>query len=82
MFESFKVTQEAVVRAVKMGEVIGKLRNSIRKGAGNWIGCLGEIIVSDRIEGEIVGTYNHDILKNDKKIEVKSKERSVSLRPY
>ena len=82
MFESFKVTPEKIGQAMKMGKVIGKLRNSIRKGSGNWIGCLGEIIVSDRIGGKIVGTYNHDILKGDKKIEVKSKERSVSLKPH
>ena len=82
MFESFKVTPEKVCKAMEMGKVIGRLRNSIRKGSGNWIGCLGEIVVSDRIKGEIVGTYNHDILKNNKKIEVKSKERSVPLKPH
>ena len=58
---------------------IGVLRNSIRQGAGNLVGCIGEqaflhlfpMAVSDN-------TYQHDVRIGDMTFEVKTKDRTVA----
>ena len=78
-----KFTDDMVARAKVKADNLGKLRRSIRGGKGNTIGYLGEEIVAHYMKADIIsndeGTekYNYDLVKDGKKIEVKSKERTV-----
>ena len=76
-------TEEMVERARVKAKNLGRINNSILKGAGNFAGYLGEEIVAGYIQAEITSNnegrdkYNHDLIRDGKKIEVKSKRRSV-----
>ena len=54
------------------------LANSIRRGEGIFIGLLGEILYCDAVEGTYLGTYQHDLIVNGNRMEVKTKERTVA----
>lgn len=75
---SEKMISTAMVRA----DQLGKLNNSILNGAGNFIGMLGEICVCKyyNADVEVKNFYNHDCIINGKKVEVKSKKRTVMPR--
>jgi len=83
-----KFTDDMVARAKVKADNLGKLRRSIRGGKGNTIGYLGEEIVAHYMKADIIsndeGTekYNYDLVKDGKKIEVKSKERTVPPKGY
>jgi len=83
-----KFTDDMVARAKVKADNLGKLRRSIRGGKGNTIGYLGEEIVAHYMKADIIsndeGTekYNYDLVKDGKKIEVKSKERNVAPLGY
>jgi len=62
-----------IAAALLKAEKLGSLNNSICNGEGNVYGFLGEIIVSEYIGGQIKNTYDFDIIKNNLKIEVKTK---------
>ena len=70
-------------RAKAKADNLGSIRNSILKGRGNLAGYLGEEAVASYIEAEIISCdkgndkYNYDIWKDDRKIEVKTKRRTV-----
>ena len=76
-------TDEMVESCKAKADNLGEIDNSILKGKGNFAGYLGEEIVADYIQAEIISNnegeekYNHDLIKDGKKIEVKSKRRSV-----
>lgn len=53
---------------------IGALNNSILKGDGNVYGVLGEILLSEYLGAKRVNTYDFDIVKLGKKIDVKTKQ--------
>ena len=78
-----KFTDDMVARAKTKAKRLGSINNSIRKGKGNIVGYLGEEIVAHYMKADIIsndeGTekYNYDLVKDGKKIEVKSKERTV-----
>ena len=73
-----------VQRAQTKAKKLGGIRNSILKGGGNAAGYLGEEAVASYIEAEIISCndgddkYNYDIWKDDRKIEIKTKRRTVS----
>ena len=77
-----------VARANAKAKSLGSINNSIRKGKGNIVGYLGEEIVAHYMKADIIsndeGTekYNYDLVKDGKKIEVKSKERTVPPKGY
>lgn len=59
---------------------IGELKNSITKGQGNLAACLGEDAVKYYLKGRYVqgkDKYNHDLIVKKKRIEVKTKRRTV-----
>lgn len=69
-------------RARKRAAEIPKLPNSILKGAGRLAACVGEEVALKIFGGEIVGELDYDIVSaQDKKIEVKTKQRSVEPKP-
>ena len=56
---------------------IGLLRNSIRGGAGNLVGCLGEQALLAMLPGSFSdNTYNHDVTWGDITFECKTKDRT------
>ena len=83
-----KFTDEMLARAKAKAKSLGSINNSIRKGGGNIVGYLGEEIVAHYMKADIIsndkGTekYNYDLVKDGKKIEVKSKERSVPPKDF
>jgi len=83
-----KFTDDMVARAKTKAKSLGSINNSIRKGEGNIVGYLGEEIVAHYMKADIIsndeGTekYNYDLVKDGKKIEVKSKERTVPPKGY
>ena len=72
-----------VNRAQKKARSLGSIKNSILRGGGNTAGYLGEEAVAKYINAKIISCndgddkYNYDIWKNDKRIEVKTKRRTV-----
>lgn len=68
-----KIQKEWVERAKEKAEEMGVLKHSFMKGTGNVIGFLGEIVVANYLKAEIENTYDYDLIKNQIKIDVKSK---------
>jgi len=55
-----------------------KLKNSIRKGKGTLVGCLGEeMVLSLWPEIQRLNTYQFDCIYEGKRLEIKTKERTV-----
>ena len=79
-------TQEMVDSAKKKAKIMGSINNSILKGRGNFAGFLGEEAVASYITANIISfdegenKYGHDLNKNGKRIEVKTKRRTVKPR--
>ena len=63
-----------IAAALQKAEKLGALKYPICNGEGNVYGFLGEIIVSEYIGGQIRNTYDFDIIKNNLKIDVKTKK--------
>lgn len=77
-----KVTEETIRLARERAERMGELRNSIRRGEGNLVGFIGEIVVNGYIGGQLADTYDYDLLKEGVRLDVKTKETSVRPKPY
>ena len=70
-----------VERAEAEAKRIGKLCNSIRKGGGNLIGCVGDELIAEYLGGRVFHTDDYDVLLPDGyKVECKSKETTVTPR--
>lgn len=55
-----------------------KVHNSIRKGQGTFFGCLGESLFHHIYPNAIrANTYDYDFIYYNKKIDIKTKERTV-----
>lgn len=77
------ITPTMIERAETLSKDLGKLNNSITKGEGNIAGFLGEIIFADLFNADIKHTYDYDVvLKNGKRVDVKTKRTSVKPLPY
>jgi hypothetical protein len=77
-FIEIPITAEMIFEASDRAARMGELKNSIRHGEGNIIGFLGEAITLQAFPGAIsCPTYEYDILRNNQRLEVKSKDRSV-----
>ena len=68
-----KIQEEWVDKAKEKAEEMGVLKHSFMKGTGNVVGFLGEIVVANYLKAEIKNTYDYDLIKNQIKIDVKSK---------
>lgn len=56
---------------------LGRLKNSITSGKGNYAGFLGEAIAALYLGAQLRNTYNFDISLGDQLIDVKSKNSTV-----
>ena len=72
-------TDGMVKRAFDRASQLGHLNNSILKGRGNAAGYMGEEAVAAYMGADIVSDdqYGYDIVRYGKKIEVKTKRRTV-----
>lgn len=72
------ITAKMLVDARDKAAEMGKLRNSILNGAGNIAGFIGEAIANQVLGGEILNTYDYDlVLSNGTTLDVKTKQTSV-----
>ena len=78
-----KITDDMKTRAWRKAREMGKLNNSITKGAGNIAGFLGEEIANEVIGGKITNTYDYDIVDDDGfRYDVKTKRCTSEPRGY
>lgn len=72
------ITEEMIEEAKRLANELGSLRNSIRNGEGNIVGFLGEIcFLKQYPEAFRDNDYDHDIIYKNKRVEVKTKDRTV-----
>ena len=73
------VTQADYEWGIPRAEEIGVLNNSIRDGKGTLAGMIGEGCTLKSVPDTIsCNTFQHDIMWKGKRIEVKTKDRTVS----
>jgi len=73
-----RVTPEIYANAQAQANQIPLLNNSIRKGAGTLVGCIGEQGFIHLFPGSVShNTYQHDVMWSGLKIEIKTKDRTV-----
>lgn len=71
------VTPNMLASAEAEAKRIGVLRNSIRGGAGNLVGCLGEQALLILLPGSVSdNTFQHDVKYLGKTFECKTKDRT------
>lgn len=75
-------TEEQKTKAIKEAREMGAIRNSIRKGAGNAVGFLAEIMLEEYLDCERQPCKDYDILWNGMKVDVKTKETTVPPKDY
>ena len=81
--EKIKITNLMLIKARQKSIELGKLKNSILNGNGNFAGFLGEFIVAKKLtNGRIRNTYNYDIeLNSGLTVDVKTKQTTVNPLP-
>lgn len=77
-----QITQNQINNAKRKSDDLGKLNNSIREGRGNFIGFLGEELVKSTLNIQDNNSYDFDLIYNNLKLEIKTKERTVIPRPF
>jgi len=73
-----KMIKSAQVKAKEMGE----LHNSIIRGAGNFVGFLGEEVVNSVLGGIIKNTKDYDLVYDGFTYDVKTKRCTSPPRPH
>ena len=63
-------------------EELGDLNGSIESGDGNYAGLFGELVFSEVFDAQRRNTYDYDVIFDGKKVDVKTKRRSVPPKPY
>jgi hypothetical protein len=77
------ISDKMLIDARKKAGELGRLNNSIQRGAGNLVGFLGEYVAQKVIGGRLKNTYDYDLLTKDGiKIDVKTKQTSVAPKDY
>jgi len=78
-----EVTPAMISKAQEKSIAMGRLNNSIRKGAGNLVGFIGEQIAQQVLGGKNDNTYDYDlILDNGTKVDVKTKQTGYTPQPH
>ena len=75
--QSLKFNQKMIGQASLWAADIGRIKNSITKGKGNYAGRLGELALAKHLGVEVEDNKDYDIIYEGKKIEVKTKRRAV-----
>jgi len=77
-----EITENILEKAKRKASSMGRINNSITKGQGNIAGFIGEEVANLFIGGNISNTYDYDIVKDDIKIDVKTKRCTSPPREY
>jgi len=80
--KKFIISETALKRVKARAAKLPLLNNSIRHGEGSLVAYIGEEVVKNILNGEIKDTYDYDIVYQNLKVDVKTKERTVSPKPY
>ena len=80
--KKFIISKSAIQRVKARAEELPLLNNSIRKGEGSLVAYIGEEVVKNVLNGEIKDTYDYDIVYQNMKVDVKTKERTVAPKPH
>ena len=82
MYE-FGIPRRMLQCAQRMGDELGELSDSIRRGEGNVYGFLGELVFSKITGGDQNNTYEWDVVMSDgHTVDVKSKCVTTEPRPH
>jgi len=76
------ISADMLIAARDKAAAMGKLYNSITSGAGNIAGFIGEDIAQQVLGGELINTYDYDLVLNGVTIDVKTKQTSAIPLPY
>jgi len=79
--QSLKFNQKMIGQASLWAHDIGRIKNSITKGRGNYAGRLGELALAKHLGVEVEDRKDYDIIYDGKKVEVKTKRRAVKPKP-
>ena len=80
--KKFIITQSALDRIKLRAAKLPLLNNSIRKGEGGLVAYIGEEVAKSVLNGDIKDTYDYDIIYQNTKVDVKTKERTVAPKSY
>ena len=75
--QSLKFNQKMIGQASLWAADIGRIKNSITKGDGNYVGRLGELALAKHLGVEVEDHKDYDLIYNDSKVEVKTKRRAT-----
>ena len=75
--QSLKFNQEMIDQASLWANDLGGIKNSITRGDGNFAGRMGELALAKHLGLEVSDRKDYDMIFDGKKIEVKTKRRSV-----
>ena len=67
------IPEKVLIKAIKRSKKLGRLHNSITKGAGNLAGYIGQILVAETLGAKDVDKANYDLELNGVTYEVKTK---------
>ena len=73
MITEIQINSDYMSRAREKASSVGILQGSITGGTRNVIGAIGEVIVADSINADEISTYDYDLVKDGKRIDVKTK---------
>ena len=76
-----EVTNKILMEARGRAKKLGRLHNSITKGAGNLAGYVGQLLVAKYLEAEEPDDYNFDVKKDGTTYEVKTKRCTSRPKP-
>jgi len=73
-----KITEEMITLAKnRRASMPSCIKNSIMSGERTFEGCLGEVVVASYLNAEYITTHNFDLIHKEKRLEVKTKVRTV-----
>lgn len=75
-----QITPEIISRAKRKAASVGNLQGSITGSLSNVVGAIGEIIVADALGATEANTYDYDLVKNGRRIDVKTKRCNTAPR--
>ena len=81
MIIEIPISDDHMIRAREKASTMGILQGSITGGSSNVVGAIGEVIVADSIKAKEINTYDYDLVKEGKRIDVKTKRCNTKPMP-
>jgi hypothetical protein len=75
-----QITTQILNRAKRKAASVGNLQGSITGSLSNVVGAIGEVIVADVLGATESSTYDYDLIKDGRRIDVKTKRCSTAPR--